>query len=85
MQEIITERPNLFEPNDYITFYLELSGKIHADALADAVKTAYEAKRNCTYKGKCKTDWRFCKQLHHNGIFRSGQEQPRSWHSFKCA
>lgn len=43
MQEIITERPNLFEPNDYITFYIELSGKICAEDLADAVKAAYKA------------------------------------------
>lgn len=43
MQEIITERPNLFEPNDYIVFHIELSGKVHAEDLADAVKAAYRA------------------------------------------
>lgn len=43
MQEIRTERPNLFEPNDYITFYLELDGNISANALADAIKAAYSA------------------------------------------
>lgn len=43
MQEIITERPNLFEPNDYINFHIELSGKIHAEDLADAIRAAYRA------------------------------------------
>ena len=43
MHEIITERPNLFEPDDYITFYIELSGKVRAEELADAVKSAYRA------------------------------------------
>lgn len=43
MQKIITERPNLFEPNDYITFYVELSGKVRTKDLADAVKAAYRA------------------------------------------
>lgn len=43
MHEIITERPNLFEPDDYITFYIELSGKVRAEELADAIKSAYRA------------------------------------------
>lgn len=43
MREILTERPNLFEPNDYITFYIELGGKIHIADLVNAIKTAYQA------------------------------------------
>lgn len=41
MQEILTERPNLFESNDYITFYIELGGKIRIADLINAIKTAY--------------------------------------------
>lgn len=43
MQEIITERPNLFEPNIYINFYVELSGIYNAADLENAVKSAYSA------------------------------------------
>ena len=43
MQEILTERPNLFEPNDYITFYIELGGKFHIADLVSAIKAAYQA------------------------------------------
>ncbi len=43
MQEILTERNNLFEPNDYIIFYVELSGKVQAEDLACAIETAYMA------------------------------------------
>lgn len=43
MQEILTERPNLFEPNDYITFYIVLGGKIHIADLENAIKAAYQA------------------------------------------
>lgn len=43
MQEILTERPNLFEPNDYITFYIELDKKIQTKDLAEAIRAAYMA------------------------------------------
>lgn len=43
MQEILTERPNLFEPNDYITFCVRISGKLCARDLVSAVKSAYKA------------------------------------------
>lgn len=43
MREIITERPNLFEPNDLIVFFAELSGAIPANDLTDAIKAAYAA------------------------------------------
>ena len=43
MQEILTERPNLFEPNDYITFYIELGDKIYIADLENAIKAAYQA------------------------------------------
>lgn len=43
MREILTERPNLFEPNDYITFCVRISGKLCAEDLVYAVKSAYEA------------------------------------------
>ncbi len=41
--EILTERPNLFEPNDYIVFCAELCGNFTADMLAEAVRAAFEA------------------------------------------
>lgn len=43
MCEIVTERPNLFEPNDLIVFYVELDGAIPAENLTDAIKAAYAA------------------------------------------
>lgn len=43
MHEIVTERPNLFEPNDLIVFYVELDGRIPENDLTDAIKTAYAA------------------------------------------
>ncbi len=41
--EILTERTNLFEPNDYIIFCAELRGNFTADMLAKAVRKAFEA------------------------------------------
>lgn len=43
MKEIITERPNLFEPNDYINMCVELDGKICPQKLTAAVSEAYKA------------------------------------------
>lgn len=43
MNEIVTERPNLFEPNVYITFCVALTGKVCPNKLSDAVKQAFEA------------------------------------------
>lgn len=43
MKEIITERPNLFEPNVYITMCVEITGKICLDKLTAAIKEAYKA------------------------------------------
>lgn len=43
MNEIITERPNLFEPNVYITVCVEVTGKVCPQKLAAAVKQAFEA------------------------------------------
>ncbi len=41
MKEIITERPNLFEPNVYITMCVELCGRIDPHKLTAAVYEAY--------------------------------------------
>lgn len=43
MNEIITERPNLFEPNVYITVCVEIAGKVSPNKLSTAVKQAFEA------------------------------------------
>lgn len=43
MKELITERPNLFEPNVYIAMCVELTGKICPHQLTEAVKEAYKA------------------------------------------
>lgn len=56
MQEILTERPNLFEPNDYITFYIELGGKIHIADLVNAIKAAYQANEATMSKIVLKSD-----------------------------
>ncbi len=40
---ILTERPNLFEPNDYINFLVEIEGSPSADELMSAVKAAFAA------------------------------------------
>lgn len=43
MNEVVTERPNLFEPNVYITLCVELAGKVSPQKLSAAVKQAFEA------------------------------------------
>lgn len=43
MNEIITERPHLFEPNVYITVCVEVTGKVCPQKLTAAVKQAFEA------------------------------------------
>ncbi len=43
MNEIVTERPNLFEPNVYITLCTEIAGKVCPLELSAAVKQAFEA------------------------------------------
>lgn len=43
MNEIVTERPNLFEPNVYITVCVEIAGKVCPHKLSAAVKQAFEA------------------------------------------
>ncbi len=48
--EILTERVNLFEPNDYIFFCVELCGNFTADMLAKAVRAAFEANESTMSK-----------------------------------
>lgn len=43
MNEIVTERSNLFEPNVYITVCVEIEGKVCPHRLSAAVKQAFEA------------------------------------------
>lgn len=43
MKEITTERPNIFEPNVYISFYLTLAQIVETEALIKAIQTAYES------------------------------------------
>ena len=43
IKKIITERPNLFEPNVYITVCVEITGKVCPHKLSAAVKQAFEA------------------------------------------
>ena len=43
MNEIVTERPNLFEPNVYITVCVEITGKICPHKLTVAIMQAFEA------------------------------------------
>lgn len=43
MNEIVTERSNLFEPNVYITVCVEMAGKVCPHKLSAAVKQAFEA------------------------------------------
>lgn len=43
MNEIVTERPNLFEPNVYITVCVEITGKICSHKLTVAIMQAFEA------------------------------------------
>lgn len=43
MNEIVTERPNLFEPNVYIAVCVEITGKVCLHKLSAAVKQAFEA------------------------------------------
>lgn len=68
MQEIITERPNLFEPNDYITFYIEISGEVYPEDLSDAIKAAYRANESTTSKIVLKPDGAACyERIEHSG------------------
>lgn len=43
MNEIVTERSNIFEPNVYITICVEIAGKVCPHKLSAAVKQAFEA------------------------------------------
>lgn len=43
MNEIVTERMHLFEPNVYITMCVEITGKVCPHKLSAAVKEAFEA------------------------------------------
>lgn len=43
MNEIVVERPHLFEPNVYIAVCVEISGEINLNKLTAAVKQAYAA------------------------------------------
>ena len=43
MNEIVTERTNLFEPNVYVTVCVEITGKVCPHKLSAAVKQALEA------------------------------------------
>lgn len=43
INQIVTERPNLFEPNVYITVCAEIAGKVSSHKLFASVKQAYEA------------------------------------------
>lgn len=43
MNEIVTERSNLFEPDVYITVCLEIAGKVCLHKLSAVVKQAFEA------------------------------------------
>lgn len=43
MNEIVTERVNLFEPNVYVTVCVEITGKVCPHKLSDAVQQAFEA------------------------------------------
>lgn len=43
MNEIVTERPNLYEPNVYITVCVEIAGKVSPHKLSAAIKQAFEA------------------------------------------
>lgn len=43
MNEIVTERPHLFEPNVYIAVCVEMAGKVCPQKLSVAVKQAFEA------------------------------------------
>jgi len=49
-KEILTERTNLFEPNDYIFFCVELFGNFTADMLKEAVQKAFEANESTMSK-----------------------------------
>lgn len=50
MNEIVTERSELFEPNVYITVCVEIAGKVCPHKLSDAVKRAFEANESTMSK-----------------------------------
>ena len=43
MNEIVTERPHLFEPNVYIAVCVEMVGKVCPEKLVAAAEKAFEA------------------------------------------
>ncbi len=52
MNEIVTERPNLFEPNVYITVCVENAGKVSPHKLSAAVKQAFFMKSCGSHRGQ---------------------------------
>lgn len=68
MHEIVTERPNLFEPNDLIAFYVELDGRIPESDLTDAIKTAYAVNEATMSKIVLEADGTaYYKKMSHSG------------------
>lgn len=68
MREILTERPNLFEPNAAITFCVKISSRGSAEDLVSAVKSAYEANESTTSRIVLKSDGiAFYEKLSHSG------------------
>lgn len=68
MREILAERPNLFEPNDYITFRIKISGTANAGELVSAVKEAYKANESTMSRIILRDDGAaFYEKLSHSG------------------
>lgn len=47
---IISERPNLFEPNVYISMVVEIEGNVSSEMVGNAVATAYLANESTMSK-----------------------------------
>lgn len=79
MNEIITERPNLFEPNVYTTICVEITGKVSPQKLTVAVKQAFEANEATMSKIVLEHCCAYYKRLSVSGCKTEIEDENKCW------
>lgn len=79
MNEIVTERPNLFEPNVYITLCVEITGKVCPHKLSAAVKRAFEANEATMSKIVLENGFAYYKKMPVSCCKIELENENRSW------
>lgn len=79
MNEIVTERSNLFEPNVYITVCVEIIGKICTHKLSAAVKQAFEANEATMSKIVLKHDLAYYEKMSVSNCKIELENENKNW------